>query len=299
MSRRLGYRSNVATTWESGRRWPTASRVLWAAKRLGVDVEGGLRRFYAIDSHFLDEVDATAPAGVAALLQHMRQDLPITLVAQRAGRSRFQVSRWLKGQAEPRLPDFLRMIGATTHRTLDFVEVLVDPASLPSAREEWHRLEQARSLFWRRPAAQLVLLALELDDYRQLPAHDDQWLAKRLSLPLYEVVDLLDRLVSTGQATRDGAHYSIGQVRTVDTRRHPAAGEDMKRFWAGVGTDRLLDPGAHCAYNVFTVSEADLQRIVELYQTAYRRMRGIVAASSPGERLVLVHRQIVPLDDPL
>ena len=41
-SRRLGYRSNVAYAWESGRRWPTAAETLRAAGRSGNNgCEGG------------------------------------------------------------------------------------------------------------------------------------------------------------------------------------------------------------------------------------------------------------------
>jgi len=42
-SRRLGYRSNVAHTWETGKRWPTAAVTLRAARRVGVDLDAGLR----------------------------------------------------------------------------------------------------------------------------------------------------------------------------------------------------------------------------------------------------------------
>ena len=41
-SRRLGYRTNVAYTWESGRAFPTAATVLNAAVRSGVDVHAAV-----------------------------------------------------------------------------------------------------------------------------------------------------------------------------------------------------------------------------------------------------------------
>lgn len=295
-SRRLGYRSNVAHTWETGRRWPTASRVFSAARRVGVDIEGHIRRFYKVDSGFLDEVDLTRRDGVAVLLRDLRRQLPIREISERTGRSRFAVSRWLSGAAEPRLPDLLRVIDACTQRMLDFVAVFVDPAVLPSARDEWIRLEAARTLFWRRPAAQLVLLSLELEGYRHLPRHDDRWLAARLDVPLYELVADLERLQSTGQITWTGSHYAIGEVRTVDTRRNPGAGTDLKRYWANVALERLDEDEASSSYNVFSVSSADLERIIELYRSTYRHMRAIVASSEPGDRMVLVQQQVIPLD---
>jgi hypothetical protein len=45
-SRRLGYRTNVAYVWESGRAAPTAATTLRAAERVGIDVRQALATFY-------------------------------------------------------------------------------------------------------------------------------------------------------------------------------------------------------------------------------------------------------------
>ncbi|MEZ4236322.1 MAG: DUF4423 domain-containing protein [Myxococcota bacterium] len=290
-SRRLGYRSNVAHTWESGRRFPTGAVTFAAAERLGVPLARGLARF----SRTL-EGPPTTPAAVTALLRDLRRDLPVAEIAERAGRSRFQVSRWLSGRAEPRLPDLLRLVDATTGRLLDFVDVLVDPAALPSLAEGWARLQAARSLFWRYPHAQLVLLGLELAPYRALPAHDDAWLAARLDLPLYDVVSALERLAATGQIERDGAHWVPAAVHTVDTRRNPQAGCELKRWWAGAALQRLDADGAGVSSNAFTVREPVLAQSVELHRSTCRAMRALLAEAPGGDRLVLVQHHILPLD---
>ncbi|HCH63405.1 MAG TPA: hypothetical protein DFR83_11410, partial [Deltaproteobacteria bacterium] len=56
-SRRLGYRSNVAYAWESGRRWPTAAETFRACGRAHIDVEASLVRFYGTRPAWLDTVD--------------------------------------------------------------------------------------------------------------------------------------------------------------------------------------------------------------------------------------------------
>lgn len=296
-SRRLGYRSNVSATWESGRRWPTAAVVLAAAARVGIDVEAELRRFVKVESEVLDAVDPTTPEGVAAILTDWRRDRALTEIAKACGASRYQVSRWLSGASQPRLPDFLSLVQAMTQRLLDFVSVLVDPASLPSVAEAWAQLEAARSLFWRVPAAQLVLLGLDLRAYRSLDGHSDEWLAGRLGLEVYEVVSAIQGLAHTGQIEWEQSHWAPARVQTVDTRRHPAAGPALKRWWTQQALDRLDRDETSWSYNAFTVSEADLPRIVELYRSTYRAMRSIVAGSEPSERMVLVHQVVVPLDD--
>jgi len=297
-SRRLGYRSNVAATWEGGRRWPTAATTLRAAARTGVDLQGGLRRFFKVEARFLEEHAPESPEGVAAFLRDLRGERALVEIAEHAGASRYQVSRWLSGTSEPRLPQFLALVDAISHRLLDYVAVLVDPAELPSTAAAWRRLEAARSLFWRMPHAMLVLLALDLEDYHALPGHDDHFLAERLGLELYDVASALDRLADTGQIKREGDHWAPDAVQTVDTRRHPAAGAAMKRWWAARALDRLDAPETSWSTNAFSVAEADLPRIIELYRSTYRQMRAIVSTSAPAERLVLLQQGIVPLDRP-
>jgi transcriptional regulator with XRE-family HTH domain len=98
-SRRLGYKSNVVYRWESGRSWPTAAAALRAAQKTGVALHAGLCEFYRRPPHWLRHTDPASPEGVATLLRDLRGSLPIGELARRAGRSRFAVSRWLKGEA--------------------------------------------------------------------------------------------------------------------------------------------------------------------------------------------------------
>ncbi|MEQ1567971.1 MAG: DUF4423 domain-containing protein [Myxococcota bacterium] len=291
-ARRLGYRSNAVYTWESGRRWPTASVFLWAASRVGVDVDAALRGFLR-DATFLDGVDPTSPAGVAAMLSDLRGDAPVGAVAARAGRSRFAVSRWLKGQSEPRLPDLLRMIDATSLRLLDFVARFADPGALPSTGEAWTRLQAARALAWSSPWAQVVLLALELEPYRALPAHDSGWLAARIGIPAAEVDVSLTALVHAGQVVFGDGRFAPVSVSAVDVR---GSTRDLKRFWVETSLQKLVaDAPGMWSYNVFAVSETDLHRLEEMQRAHYRAIRSLVAESAPAERVVLVHLQTIPL----
>lgn len=298
LARRLGYRSNVATTWETGRRFPPASTALQVAARTGIDVRAAIGRFLRIPPPWLAEVDPTSPEGVARLLQELRGSTPIGEVAARAGISRFAASRWLKGTAQPRLPDLLAMIEATSLRVLDFVGVLCDPAALPSTADAWTRLERHRRVAYDVPWTQAVLRALELDAYRCRP-HTAGWLARRLGIDAQEETRCLDVLADTGQIRWDGARWEVVQVRAVDTRRDPEAGRALKRWWAGVGLQRL-DQGDEglFSYNVFTVSEADLERLRALHLAYFRELRAIVAASEPAERVVVANVQLFGLDDP-
>ncbi len=296
LSRRLGYGSNAVYTWESGRRWPTASVFLQLVGRVGHDVPGAVRAFHRGEPAWLGELDPASPDGVSAWLRDLKGHAPLQDVAARAGRSRFAVARWLSGKAEPRLPDFLRLVQATSLRLLDLVALWVDPGRLRATARAWRRLEAARTLAWSSPWAQAVLLGLELRPYQDLARHDEAWLAARLGLEPAVVRDALSALVETGQVRWTGTRYAPVEVQAVELRR-PASGTSLKEHWASVGLERLREGGSGAfSYNVFTVSEADLQRIEDLQRAHYRAIRALVADSGPSERLVLVNLQLVPLD---
>src|SRR5436190_4518008 len=72
LSRRLGYRSNVFYTWESGRRWPTAARFLRFARMAGLDLRAIVKRFHGRMPPRLARLDLASRAGVAALIDELR-----------------------------------------------------------------------------------------------------------------------------------------------------------------------------------------------------------------------------------
>ena len=296
-SRRLRYRSNVAASWEGGRRFPTASVALVAARRTGHDVEGALVAFHRVRPRWLDDgVDPASPDGVARFLDHLRGDRTLVEVARRAGHSRFAVARWLAGRAEPRLPDLFALIDAMSGRCLDFVAAFVDPAALPSAGEAWRRLTVARAAFGADPRAVAVFLALELTAY-QRGRHDPGLLARATGLDADQVEVLLGALVEAGAVRREGSRYVPVSAAVFDTRGDPDASRRLRAFWAEEGVARLRagDPGVY-SYNVFTCSEAGWQRIEELERAHFRALRQAIAESGPAERVGMVSHHLVPLD---
>lgn len=290
-SRRLGYRSNVAYAWESGRRWPTAAETFRAAARSGVDVTAAITRFQgsAWDG------DLSDPAVVAAMLDDLRGQSTVAEVARRCGVSRFRLTRWLAGQTQPRLPDLLRVVEAASLRLVDLVACLVDPEQVPEIVEEWRRLEVRRRGAALHPWTPAVLRALDLAAYQALPGHVRGWVADAIGVPVEIEDTCLGFLAETGQVGFTGTHYRPS-ARAVDTRMAPDAGRDLKVHWTGVAADQLRAgaPGQF-SYNVFAVSRADLERIRELHLGYFRALRAIVSASAPTEVVAVANVQLFPL----
>jgi transcriptional regulator with XRE-family HTH domain len=296
-ARRLGYKSNVIYSWESGRAFPTASRTLHVAARSGVVLRSAIERFYRASPQWLDVHRSLATKhATAQLLDDLRGHTTVSRVAQSAGLSRFSLQRWLEAETEPRLPDFLRVIEASSLRVLDFVSVLADPAALPSVAAQWQQLEAARTAAYDLPWSQVVLRALELDTYQMLSAHEPGWIAARVGISRQEEERCLTVLEQSQQIRKCAGKYVLNEVRTLDTRRDERAAQQVRAFWARVACERL-DAGGDglFAYNVFGVSIVDLERIQELQRAYFRELRAIVATSAPVQKVVLANLQLATL----
>jgi len=298
-SRRLRYKSNVVYLWESCRNWPTAAVALWAVSRTGVDVRQRLGRFFREPPSWLAEDDPCSPQTVTRLLNELRGNTPIMELARRMDVSRFAAARWLKGEAQPRLPDFFRFVEAASLRLLDFLALFVDPAALSTVAEGWAQLQAARRLGYDQPWAQAVFLALQLEDYKRLPTHQPGWVAQRLGLSLDTEQECLALLERAGYVrTLASGLLEAVRVQTVDTRSDPAASRKLRHWWAGAAVDRLKrcpDRGMF-AYNIFTISHKDFERLQQLQRNYFRTLRTIVAASEPAEHVVLTNLQLLALD---
>jgi transcriptional regulator with XRE-family HTH domain len=300
LSRRLHCHSNVLYAWESGRRWPTAATFLRLAQLARVPLAERLGEFLGGLPPDLVDADWAQPPATALLLQHLRGGTTIVELARRVGTNRVSVSRWLKGSAEPRLPDFLRMVEGASLRLLDFVAVFTSPAELPAASAAWQVLESQRRVAYELPWSHAVMRVLELEHYRALPAHEPGWIAARLGIGREEEERCLAALAASKLIRRRQQRWVVTQVLTVDTRRNPEAGRRLKRHWAEVGQARLptLEPAGEdlFSYNLFTIAERDWQSFRELHIAYYHELRRLVEASNPAERVVLVNLQLLRLD---
>lgn len=296
LSRRLGYRSNISYRWESGRCFPSASATLGLVQLLGGDVRGSLARFYRAEPAWLARVDVCSVQGVASLLDDLRGGAKLIELARRSGFSRFAITRWLRGRADPTLPEFLALVEFTSHRLLDFVAAFTDPEQLPSARAAWRRLQAAREGAYGQPWSHAVLRAIELRDYLALPRHEPGWLARRLGITEELEQVCLELLERSGQIRWQGQHYLPAQLQLVDTRSDPTRARELRAGWATVGVERLRAgaPGM-LSYNLSSVSRADLERIEQLQRAHYRQIVNIIAESTPSECVVLYAAQLLAL----
>jgi transcriptional regulator with XRE-family HTH domain len=298
MSHRLGYRSNIVYRWESGRCFPTARVLLWAMNKLGRDVTSAIARFYGGVPSWLTETQPATREGVVRLLEDLRGKTPMVALATKTGFSRHQIARWLSGAAEPKLPEWLALIEASSLRLLDFVGAFVDPLTLPTVSSEWRRLQAARDSAYAQPQSHVVLRVLELADYSNLTRHDDEFVARRVGLSVRDVAACLKLLQVAGQIRWHDEKWLPVEESLVDTRQDEARARGLKVYWLRRAADHVDRAGdGTFGYNLFSVSKRDLEKIRELHLRYYREVQEIVAASKPNDHVALFATQLFRLDD--
>lgn len=295
LSRRLGYSSNVLYTWESGRRWPTGSQAFRLIAKTGHDPRAPWSRF-AIE---VGDADPTTREGLAELLGRVRGAARVATVAERCGVSRFAASRWLRGQAEPRLPELLTLIEALTLRLADFLEALVDPEALPTLRDHWRAIGIRRQVAFTHPWSQAVLRALETTAYRRSrgKTSDATWLARHLGIPPETASEALGALANAGLIAHEGGRWVTEPVAIDTSTASAEARRDLKAHWASVGRERLLGGSDGLfSWSVFALSAADYERVRDLHVAYMQSLRQIVDESTPSEVVAAVNVQLFRLD---
>ncbi len=84
-------------------------------------------------------------------------------VAARGGLSRHQVRRWLSGEAEPRVPDLLRLVHALTGRGPEWVSCFVEIDAVPSLAPAWRSARAAARLAFDVPWSAAVRVVIGTD----------------------------------------------------------------------------------------------------------------------------------------
>jgi transcriptional regulator with XRE-family HTH domain len=298
-SRRLGYRSNVAYAWESGRRFPTAAELLGAAAKSGIDVRGAVQPF--LQRHLSEALRTLEPGSsefCAELLRELRGSASIQSLAERAGISRSSLSRILAGLVEPRVPLFLRLIDVASRRVLDLLSGLVDVERLPAAGIEWRRVQALRRLAHENPLSEAVPRFLELEAYQSLACHEPGWIASKLGVTLEQEQRTLADLTSVGVVSWDGTRYQLDRARSVDTSRsQPPAQRALRAYWTDQARRRLAEGGqGNFAYLVFSTDDATLAAIEQLRLRFFRELRALVASSPRADRVAVTNVQLFAID---
>lgn len=293
-AKRLGYRGNPITDWEHGRRFPTASETLRVAAKVGIDLDVAFSAFHPVPPPTSEDGYA-----VANWLDSLRGTCTNAELAQRAGRSRFAIGRWLAGHSVPRLPDFLRFIDAINGRAAEWVATLVPIELVPSLEPTYRSMSAARQVSRDLPWSEAVLRVIETKGYEALSSHSNEYIASVLELDPELVAHIVEVLEGAGAIRRGSDSYRVIGSLVVDTNVTEQSRARLAAHWAQVAQARVqAGKGDWFAYNVISVSQRDCSRIEQILRAAFREIRGIVKESTPTEQAALLTLQLTRWETP-
>lgn len=290
----------MAASWEAGRRFPSAHVALTACLRVGIALPHAFAAFHRGTASLLEisgdgrRSRVTRPS-LARWLDAERGHLKITDVARRTGFSTFKLSRVFSGKSGARLPDFLSILQAITGRVTDFIAALVDIEQVPLARAEHARIRASRELAFVEPWTSAVLALLETEAYAALGCHSDAFVARALGIPLDVSARSVRALAEAGLIVKRRRRYRVRQALTIDTHSHPERARRLRQHWAETATRRLRSPRSRdlFAYNVFSISAADYERVRDLQKQYFREVRSIVAGSESPQCVALLTQHLL------
>jgi transcriptional regulator with XRE-family HTH domain len=286
LSVRLGYRVNVLSGWESGRRAPPAHEVLRMAERVGRDVSQALAAF---DARLATGVDPSTEAGVGAIVTALIGERTHAEIARALGESRSTVARWAQAKVAPRFSDLLRLVGECTHRTVDFVGCFADPSSIDAVAREHARIEAQRLLLREDPALAAVLPALTLRAYRRLARHREGWVAARVGITRQQELRGLALLEAAGVVRLRRGKYEVVHDRRVDVRADRDAVVRLQQHWAHVAAERAGKiEGDLTRFHLVSVATEDLEALRALLGQLFETVDGRLAAVRDPEHVVLI-----------
>lgn len=287
LARRLGYRGNPVTDWEHGRHFPTARDALRIAEACRLPVREAFEDFHASPPPERTDDGWQLAPWLKALQGGMTQQE----LAARCACSRFAVRRWLNGEAQPKLPELLRLLDALTGRCFDFVALLVPIEGVPTLLPRYQQARAAKRLAFEHPWTEALLRLLETQRYARGEL-DRERLGVALGLSASRIDELLEQLQAAGVIAPEHGSYRVVGTLTVDTRRVPEGLSKLQLHWEHAAAERLGDGRARSAdwyaYNQISVSRRDLEAVQDRLKQAYADIRAIVTSSEPAEEAALV-----------
>tara|TARA_R110002096_G_scaffold299503_2_gene494006 strand:+ start:79231 stop:80127 length:897 start_codon:yes stop_codon:yes gene_type:complete len=292
VARRLGYLGNPIRDWEAGRRFPTAGETFRAASLLGIDVLGGMQRFHQPSAQGLDMLD---DQGIAVWLGRLRGNAKVLEIAEQMEQSRYTISRWLKGETKPRLPHFLQLVDAITGRASDLLFEFVADTEVPAVAELHRQRTSAREVAFHEPWTEAVMRLFETEAFRNHERGDVDWIAERLGILPSKAKACVERMLASGIIVTQDGRIHPSKSLTIYTGGDPSRTRLLKSHWAQVATERLEQSHSEdwFAYNVMSISRADLERVKSLMRDTYKEIRAIVASSEPEQAVALVQLQLI------
>lgn len=201
LSRKLGYTFNQVGKWESGSTHISWDDFVQLATSEGHDIEKHFRRIFW---SFVGDSDGAFNS--KSVINYFLTDHRFI---QRALASSTRTIRRLKaGESHVMLADVHRLIALQPSLLMGWLEGFTDPSQIPEVQAfyAWHL--KCLELVAGNPLAVFVKASVELDAYKNLERHSDEFVARHATCSTEEAHATLKQLLDLGCVEFDGTRYT-------------------------------------------------------------------------------------------
>ena len=292
LSRRMGFKTNVFYRWESGQRQIRISELVRLLSVRHSQYRAALWTFSGQSRPVTGlEDDWDWPSWLKAL----RGEKSVDALAEELDLKASALRRIFRGDSDPALSRLLPIIQSLTGRIVDFIDIMVDASQISAIQPYWQVVDAQRRIARDHMNAEAIIAALEIEGYRNLREHSNEWIAGRLSLPVPEVEETLKALEQAGAIRRHENRYRVQSHRHVNTRHLPEVWSTLTQFWA----ERAMDlPPEFCrrGYLVFSANEEAIKAVNQIYVSAHYEAVKVIQEGLNPTRVVAISTQAAFLD---
>lgn len=290
MSNKMGFRYNQWHKWETGQKsltWPDLVKI---------SELDGISLGRAMTKTIGSEVRLEDGAGdfFKKILERFA-GFDISLAETKLGLSKATVYRYLK-KDDLDVSVILMSIGELSSKLPFFLSFIIKDSKESSFTQLVSMAMNQIETLANNPWLSALESFLNTADYKQLTAHDDEFVAKALGLGKKQVIDGLSLLCDKGFVHKEGAKY-IASNQVNDLEVSLPSLTKYSQYWTDFTLNRmqtgasLKDHSLNC--KVFSVSDTAHQEIIELTKRSIGELNKILLSDVGREKnsvkLFLMH----------
>lgn len=280
LSSKLGFNYNQVSRWETQKRSIDWLEFVALAEVCKVNISKVFKEVFNFRDSVLDQ---------SAILTHFGLSAEKSSFAKSTRFSRYKVSRWLLNKQKIQFSEMLEIIDFCTTEFFEFLAKVVPIKMIPSVASALEHIAVQEKEHYSHPAAALVLSAIDLDDYKKLPAHTYAFIARKSGLSTSQVKEIIANLHKAKVIV-----LKKGKYETLRHQISPALSADGVRTILEYHQARNIEfikakypsKNSSMGYQVFSMNSNQYEKIMEKYMQFYNSVCKIVNESQGGANQV-------------
>ncbi len=233
MSQQLGFSFNQYHKWETDLKWLRWDEFIHILKTLHSPYLEAFEKVLAFQGN---------PKNMSELFNVLFANHSLKEISQAVGHNEDVIRRWIKKDIAPSVETLFYLIQLRTNNLQAFVSELVDIQQIPTFNSSFSQLSTRKEIEAKYPFASALEACLNLDEYKHLTIHSDQWISNRILVSEILVKKAIQELININALVLKDNKYELLEnwVQINGLKTDQAAKIDQ--YWTQRAVDRYSGP---------------------------------------------------------